>query len=202
MLRQRLSARTSFLSLLGQLVTLILALALIWYGAMLVLIAVKVSPSTVNSISGYRTAWRWLSGLDISSVSGGLTRGIVAACGVAAFLIFGFVAYKQLPRPYLTRRELPLSADREGAVTVEPRAVERLAEVAAESHRAVSTARGRYSVDGLFVDLNVRRPGDLAETMHEAQRRVAEALERHELPSMPVNITLTGFDSRNRRELQ
>ncbi len=201
MLRQRLSARTSVLSQLGQLVTLILALALIWYGAMLVLIALKVSPSTVNSISGYRTAWRWLSGLDASSVSGGLTRGIIAACGVAAFLVFGFVAFKQLPRPYLTRRELPLTADPEGTVTVEPRAIERLAEVAAESHRAVSTARGRYSVDGLFVDLSVRRPGNLADTMHDAQRRVTEALERHGLPTMPVNITLTGYDGR-RRELQ
>lgn len=201
MLRQRLSTRTSLLSQVGRLVTLILALALIWYGAMLVLIAVKVSPSTVNSISGYRTAWRWLSGLDPSTVGGGLTRGIIAACGVAAFLIFGFVAFKQLPRPYLTRRELPLIADPEGTVTVEPRAVERLAEVAAESHRAVSNARGRYSIDGLFVDLNVRRPGDLADTMRDAQRRVAEALERHELPTMPVNITLTGYDGR-RRELQ
>src|SRR5579875_3790405 len=152
MLRQRISERISLLSLLGRILPLILALALIWYGAMLILIAVKVSPSTVNSISGYRTAWRWLAGLDPSTVSGGVTRGIIAGCGVAAFLIFGFLAFKQLPRPYLTRRELRLSSDRQGAVTVEPRAVERLAEVAAQGHHAVSAARGRYSVDGLFVD--------------------------------------------------
>jgi hypothetical protein len=199
--RQRISERTSLLSLVGRIVPLILAIALIWYGAMLILLAVKVSPTTVNSISGYRTAWRWLAGLDTSTVSGGVTRGIIAACGVAAFLFFGFLAYKQLPRPYLTRRELRLSSDSQGAVTVEPRAVERLAEVAAESHHAVSSARGRHSVDGLFVDLSVRRPDNLADTMHDAQRRVADALERHQLPNMPINITLVGFEGR-RRELQ
>ena len=199
--RQRISEHVSVLGILGRIVPLILALALIWYGAMLILLAVKVSPSTVNSISGYRTAWRWLAGLDTSTVSGGVTRGIIAGCGVAAFLSFGFLAFKQLPRPYFTRRELRVSSDRQGAVIVEPRAVERLAEVAAENHHAVSAARGRYSVDGLFVDLSVSRPGDLAHTMEDAQRRVANALERHQLPTMPVNITLTGYEGR-RRELQ
>ena len=190
------------LALLGLIVPLLLALALIWYGAMLLLIAVKVSASTVNSISGYRTVWRWLSALDPSSVSGAQTRGIIAGCGVAAFLIFGFLAFKQLPRPYLTRREVSLSDDHQGEVTVGPRAIERIAEVAAETLYGVSSARGRYSVDGLFVDLSVRRPRNLADTMHDAQRRVADALERHGLPTMPVNVTLTGYDGRNRRELQ
>ena len=202
MLRQRISERISVLNLLGRVVPLILALGLIWYGAMLVLIAVKVSPSTVNSISGYRTAWRWLAGLDTSTVSGGGTRGIIAGCGVAAFLIFGYLAFKQLPRPYLTRRDLSLDSDHQGAVTVEPRAIERMAEIAVESHGAVSSARGRYSVDGLFVDLSVSRPSNLADTMQDAQRRVADALERHQLPTMPVNITLTRYEGRSRRELQ
>lgn len=199
--RQRISQRRSLVGVLGRIVPLLLALGFIWYGAMLILIAVKVSPSTVNSISGYRTAWRWLAGLDTSAVSGGATRAIVAGCGVAAFIIFGFLAYKQLPRPYLTRRELRLSSDHQGAVTVEPRAVERLAEVAAESQLAVSAARGRYSVDGLFVDVSVSRPGDLADTMEDAQHRVTNALERHDLPSMPVNVTLTSYES-TRREVQ
>ena len=200
--RQRISQRTPMLALLGLIVPLLLALALIWYGAMLLLIAVKVSPSTANSISGYRTVWRWFSALDASSVSGAQTRGIIAGCGVAAFLIFGFLAFKHLPRPYLTRRELSLSDDHQGEVTVRPRAIERIAEVAAETLYGVSYARGRYSVDGLFVDLSVRRPRNLADTMHDAQRRVADALERHGLPTMPVNVTLTGYDGRNRRELQ
>ena len=54
--RQRLRARTSPLVFFGRLLTFLFAAALIWYGAMTVLLALKVSPSTVNSISGYRTA--------------------------------------------------------------------------------------------------------------------------------------------------
>jgi hypothetical protein len=199
--RQRLRERTSPLMFVGRLVTLVFALALVWYGLMTVLLALKVSPSTVNAISGYRTAFDWLSGLTPSDVDGGATRAIIAAAGVAAFLVFGYLALKQLPRPYLARRELELTADEHGEVTVEPRAVERLAEVAAATHPAVSDARGRYSSDDLSVDLTVRRARDLAATLNEAQRRVAQALEQHELPSMPVNITLTGYDRRHRRDL-
>ena len=200
--RQRVRGRTSVLAVIGRLVPLVLALALIWYGAMLVLLAVKVSPSTVNSISGYRTAFNWLSDLTPAKVDGATTRAILAGAGVLAFLVFGFLALKQLPRPYLARRDLSLSADDRGEVLVEPRAIERLAEVAAGAHVAVSGARGRYSVDALSVDLSVRRARDLADTLQDTQRRVADALEQHELPAMPINVTLTGYDRRHRRELQ
>ncbi|MBV9048768.1 MAG: hypothetical protein JOY58_10900 [Solirubrobacterales bacterium] len=199
--RQRVRERPSLLAVLGRIVPLVLALTLIWYGAMLVLLALKVSPATVNQISGYRTAFDWLSGLTPAKVDGAGTRAIVAGAGVVAFFAFGFLAFKQLPRPYLARQVLSLTADSHGEVDVEPRAVERLAEIAASTHPAVSDARGRYSIDDLSVDLDVRRARDLAGTLEDTQRRVADALERHELPAMPVNITLSGYDRRNRREL-
>jgi hypothetical protein len=66
----------------------------------------------------------------------------------------------------------------------------------------VSGARGRYSLDDLTVNLTVHRARDLAGSLDDAQRRVAEALDQHELPSMPVNVTLTGYDRRSRRDLQ
>jgi hypothetical protein len=202
MLRQRLRDRTSPLMFLGRLVTLVFGLALVWYGLMTLLLALKVSPSTINTISGYRRTFDWLSGLTPADVDGAATRAILAAAGVVAFLVFGYLAFKQLPRPYLARRELELTADDRGEVTVEPRAVERLAEVAAATHPAVTDARGRYSSDDLSVDLTVRRARDLAGTLHDAQHRVAQALEQHELPAMPVNVTLTGYDRRHRRDLQ
>lgn len=198
--RQRIRERPSVLMVVGRIVPLVLALGLVWYGLMLVLLAVKVSPSTVNAISGYRTAFNYLSGLTPDDVDGGVTRAIIAGSGIAAFVVFGYLAVKQLPRPYLARRELPLAADEHGAVSVEPRAIERIAEVAASRHSAVTAARGRYSVDDLAVDVSVRRARDLATTLHDAQQRVADALEEHELPAMAVNITLTGYD-RQRREL-
>jgi hypothetical protein len=198
--RQRIRERPSVLMVVGRIVPLVLALGLMWYGLMLVLLALKVSPSTVNAISGYRTAFNYLSGLTPDDVDGGVTRAVIAASGIAAFLVFGYLAVKQLPRPYLARRELPLAADEHGEVSVEPRAIERIAEVAASRHSAVTAARGRYSVDDLAVDVSVRRARDLATTLHDAQQRVADALEEHELPAMAVNITLTGYD-RQRREL-
>jgi hypothetical protein len=199
--RQRVRERTSVLMVVGRLVPLVLALALIWYGAMLVLLAAKVSPSTLNGLSGYRTAYNYLSGLTPADVGGGGTRAILAGAGVAAFLVFGYLAFKQLPRPYLARRELSLVDDAQGEVVVAPRAIERVAEVAAKAHPAVSDATGRYSVDDLTVDVNVRRASDVARILQSAQVRVVEALEQHELPAMPVNITLNGYDSRSRREL-
>ena len=199
--RQRVRERPSVLAVVGRLVPLVLALALIWYGAMLVLLAAKVSPSTVNGLSGYRTAYNYLSGLTPADVDGSGTRAILAGAGVAAFLVFGYLAFKQLPRPYLARRELTLADDARGAVVVEPRAIERMAEVAAKAHPAITNARGRYSVDDLTVDVNVRRARDLAQVLQSAQVRVVEALEQHELPPMPVNITLIGYDRRSGREL-
>jgi hypothetical protein len=198
--RQRIRERPSILMVVGRIVPLVLALGLMWYGLMLVLLALKVSPSTVNAISGYRTAFNYLSGLTPDDVDGSMTRAIIAGSGIAAFLVFGYLALKQLPRPYLTRRELPLATDERGEVSVEPRAIERIAEIAATRHSAVTAARGRYSVDDLAVDVSVRRARDLATTLHDAQQRVADALEEHELPAMAVNITLTGYD-RQRREL-
>jgi hypothetical protein len=199
--RQRVRERPSALVVIGRVVVVVLALGLIWYGAMVVLLAVKVSPSTVNHISGYRTAFDWLSGLTPAKVDGAGTRAIVAGAGIAAFLIFGFLAFKQLPRPYLARRDLPLSDDAHGEVIVEPRAIERLAELAAGEHRDVIGVRGRYSVDDLSIDLEIRRAGELADTLRDAQRRVVEALEQHELPTMPINVTLTGYERRHKREL-
>lgn len=199
--RQRLRERTSVWVVIGRIVPLLLALALIWYGAMLLLLALKVSPSTVNQLSGYGTAFNWLSGLTPAKVDGAQTRAIIAGAGVAAFLVFGFLALKQLPRPYLARQELPLTSDPHGEVNVEPRALERLAEIAARADPAVRDARGRYSIDDLSVYLDVRRARGLADTLQDAQQRVADALERHELPTMPVNVTLSGYDRRQRREL-
>jgi hypothetical protein len=196
--RQRIRERPSILMVVGRIVPLVLALGLMWYGLMLVLLALKVSPSTVNAISGYRTAFNYLSGLTPNDVDGSVTRAIIAGSGLAAFLVFGYLALKQLPRPYLARRELPLATDEHGEVYLAPRAIERIAEVAASMHPAVTAAQGRYSVDDLAVHVSVRRARDLATTLHDAQQRVAHALEQHELPAMAVNITLTGYDRQGR----
>src|SRR5581483_31082 len=200
--RQRLRERRSSLLLGGRLLALLVGLALFWYGLMVLLLAVKVSPATVNSLSGYRTAYDWISGLTPADVDGSDTRAIIAGSGVVAFLLFGYLAIKQLPRPYLARRELPLASDPQGELKIEPRAMERLAEVAATSEAGITDARGRYSVDDLAVEVTVRRARNVAVTLKAAQDRVVGALAEHGLPSMPVNVTLSSYDRRERRELR
>ena len=119
MVRQRLRIGSSPLALLGRIVLVLFALALVWYGAMLVLLAFKVSPHTVNQLSGYRSAYDYLARLKREDITGD-TRLIAGVAGLAGFLVFGYLAFKELPRPYLTRSELRLVDDERGIVQDRP----------------------------------------------------------------------------------
>lgn len=176
------------------------ALGLVWYGAMLVTLSLKVSPDAVDSISGYRSAFDFLAGLEPGDVTGEV-RIILGVSGLAAFLVLGFLAWKEIPRPYLARTDVTLASDPRGVVVVEPRAIERAAETGAALHPAVGDVSARFGDDEVTVDLAVSRAGDVAVVLREVQRRVADALARHELPIVPVNVAVTGFDNQRRREL-
>lgn len=201
MFRQRLRTRTSPLRLVGRLLTFVFALALIWYGAMTILGALKLSPHTINSISAYRTIYNYLAGLTPHDVTGGKTRGILAGAGVLAFLIFGYLAFKEIPRPRRARRDLGLVSDGRGEVIVEPRAIERLAETAAQEDPAITDATSLYGREDLTVNVTTSRARNLAGTLRATQQRVIDALKEHELPVVPVNVTLAGYNRRQRREL-
>lgn len=200
MLRQRLRLRRSAVAHLGRALLAALCLALIWYGLMLVLLALKVSPEAVNSISGYRTAYDALAGLTAEDVNPS-TRLIAAPVGLIAFVFFGYVALKQLPRPHLTRADLRIAEDERGVVDVEPRAIERIAELAVGAQDSVTGVRARFETDRLAVELTARRAREVPETLREAQHRVREAIGDHNLAQLPVDVTLTGFDRKQRREL-
>lgn len=200
-IRQRIRARGSAFAVVGLLPLVPVALGLIWYGAMLVALAFKAPPETVNAISGYREAYDYLADLQAADVTGN-ARLIAALAGLAAFALFAFLAWKQVPRPYLARSDLALSEDGRGTSTVEPRAIERAAEVASCGHPSVSDATGRYGEDGIAVDIDVKRAGDVPGTLRDVQRRVGAALKQHDLPDTPVSVTLTGFARQRRRELE
>lgn len=199
-LRQRVRTRRPSLGRIGDLLVLLFALALVWYGLMIGLLAAKVSPGTVNSISGYRSAFDFLSGLGPDDL-GGWKRAVIAGAGVLAFLILGYAAWKALPRPYLARHDLRLADDERGHVTLAPRAVERLAETAAEHTRGISGAASRYGDDGVSVNVSVSGARDAAAVLRRAQGEVREALARHGLPPLDVSLTLTGYDPKHKREL-
>ncbi|MBB4660480.1 hypothetical protein [Conexibacter arvalis] len=200
MLRQRLRENVSPV-VVGRFITFLFALALIWYGAMTVLLAVKASPATVNSISGYRSAFDWLAALSPGDVDGSPARPIIAGAGLVAFLLFGYLAYKEIPRPHFARRDLRLVTDERGEVRVEPRAIERLAETAAQEDPSVTDATGRYGDDDLVVSITVRRARNVATTLRGARERVIDALHDHDIPAGVVNVTLAHYDRRHKREL-
>lgn len=200
-LRQRVRTRRPALGRLGDLLVLLFALALLWYGLMTVLLAAKASPSTVNSISGYRTAYDFLAGLTPADL-GGWKRAVIAGAGLLAFLVLGYAAWKALPRPYLARHDLRLADDERGHVTLAPRAVERLAETAAERSSGIAGAASRFGGDAIAVNVSVSRARDVADVLRGAQGEVRDALARHGLPAFDVSMTLTGYDAKQqKREL-
>jgi hypothetical protein len=200
-LRQRLRLRTSPLRLVGRLVLVIFALILVWWGALTILLALGVEPKTVEALSGYRSVFDWGAGLDEADVTDGV-RLVSGLGGLAAFLLFGFLALKELPRPYLARSDVRLEEEQRGATDVNPRAIERVGELAAGEHAAVSSARGRLEGETLVLELRARRARELASTLRAVQERAVAALRRHELPVRGVDVTLTGFERTTRRELQ
>jgi len=187
---------------IGRLLVAVFALALIWYGVMVVLLALKFAPGPIDAISGYRSAFDVLAGLTAQDITP-TVRAITAGAGVVCLMVFGLVAYRALPRPYITRRPLELAAgDGHGDVRVGARAIERLAEHAAREHPGVASASGRFATDALTVGVGVHRPGELAELLPDVQRRVRSQLERHELPVLRVDVTLTGVESEPQRRVR
>lgn len=201
MLRQRLRVRSSSLALLGTAVLVLLALVLVYYGAMLLALSLKVSPGAIDAISGYGSVYDSLAGIEPGDV-GASERLIAGIAGLVALLVFGLLAYKELPRPYLARSSLRLGEpgdDERGATEVGARAIERAAEAAALDQPAVSAARGRYGTDELTIGVTMRRASEVPDALRDVQRLVRASLERHGIPALPVNVTLTGFDASNRR---
>jgi hypothetical protein len=200
MQRQRLRIGTSPLVLLGRIVLVIFALALVWYGTMLVLLAFKVSPHTVNQLSGYRSAYNYLAGLKPRDITPN-TRLIAGLAGLAGFLVFGYLAFKEIPRPYLARSALRLVDDDHGVVDVAPRAIERAVESSALELDAVREAAARYAGNELTVNISVTRARGLPDMLRSVRAQAQTQLAAHGLPELPVNVTLTAFERTRRREL-
>lgn len=194
MLRQRIRVERSTLVVLGQIVTVLISLALVWYGLVLGLMAIGVlAPDTANALTGYRSLFDELAALTEGDVDG-IVRLFTGVGGLLAFLVLGWLALKQIPRPQLARGELLVAHDERGEVTLAPRAFERAAESAALEGDAVTGAAGRYGGDDVSVDITVDRALEVADTLRDVQRRVRLALSRHELPEVPVHVTVTRFD--------
>lgn len=199
MLRQRIRFRTFPLRALNRVLVVLLALALIWGGVAVALLAVKVGRASVSDVTGYRQLYRSVTGIASGDVQGS-TRAWIAGAGVLCFLLFGLLAFKSLPRPYRARRVLELELDHEerGELTVAPAAVEHMAELAASQDERVASASGRYLSRALEVNVSLRRSPDLAEALTSVQSAVGDALEVHGLPAAPVTVTFASYQQPER----
>ena len=200
MIRQRLHLRTPALALATRALTLLLAAILIWYGTMLVLLAAKVSPHTVNSLSAYRTMYDWLAKLKMSDFSA-LRRLLVGFGGLFAFVALVYLALQELPRPHRVRHDISLERATSGSLTIEPRAIERLAEIAACANEDVRSSLALLQDEELTLNVGVRSAPRVVDTLADVRKRVIAELARHELPVMPVNVTVTQFEPITGRNL-
>ena len=197
--RQRLRSHTSPVSFVGRLVLILTCLAAIWYGLMVLALALGfLRADVVDSVSYLYSGFNFLTGLQPSDFGSVVARVAMIAGGLLAFLVFGYLALKEIPRPYLARHSVELGEDDRGVVAVQPRAIERAAEGAALGNPTVAAATGRYSDDDLEVDVSVSQPRDVPETLRDVQQRVRDALGRHDLPPHPVSVILTGYEPSER----
>lgn len=200
MTRQRVNLRTPALAYVVRALTVLLGLAVFWYGLMVVLLAVKVSPHTVNSISAYRSLYHDAAGLRESDFSTAV-RLVAGIAGVLVFFACVFLALQEVPRPYLARGSFTVGEHDRGATEVAPRALERAAEIAAAANHQVTAVRGRLGDEQLDVEIRLRTARSVADALRDVQARVRDALELHGLPTFPVHVTLTGYDQFTKREL-
>lgn len=185
----------------GRLLAVVFGAALAYYGAMLVLLACKVSPDVVDELCGYRTAFDYLSGLGAGDVSSA-DRLIVALVALALGLLATALLWIGRPRLYLARHEVRLAETDRGVTEIGPRAMERAVESAALEHPAVVGARARYGERGIALAVTAGRAADLVTTLNEIEDRAHRSLERHEIDLGRVDLTLAGYSSTNGRELQ
>ena len=197
MIRQRVNIRRAPWALLVRMLAIAFAVALIYGGVLDALLALKaVGPNEIERLSDYHTIFHWLANLH----RGQFTTAVALIAGIGGlfvFLFFVFLAGQALPRPYLARTDLGLESSG-GATIVRPRAVERIAEVAANGNARVMGVTGRLGDDELNVDVGLDDAGEAVATLGDVRRRVAEGLKEHQIPPMPVNVTLTGYEPTRR----
>lgn len=201
MWRQRVRVESSTVAALAARgLAALIGLALLYYGAMLFLLAVKVDPGTIDDLSGYREAYDYLAGLEADDF-GASERLLIGLVALAVGLAAAFLAWRALPRPHLARGAVTLREGDTGDTEVQPRAMERAVECAAIDHEEVDRARARYEDGKLVLSVSARNAARLVETLRELEGLAHASLDRHDLKVDRVDLILTSYKSSNRREL-
>lgn len=201
MIRSHASSPQRLASTLSAFLTVVLALILIWYGAMLALLAVKVSPHAINAISGYHSLYNDIVGVRHGDFTTGV-RLVAGISGLVAFILLTMLAGQRLIGRRGHRRDVTLEHGDRGTTTVQPRAIERLAEIAACLSDEVSSASGRLARETLDVQITTLRANTAPQALREAHDQIVSALACHELPVHTTNVTVTDYEPTNKRQLK
>ena len=202
MLRQRVHLESSGVAAaVARVLVVLVGAAFVFYGVMLVMLATKVSPSTVNSTTVYPTAYPIPSALAAPDTRGA-DRGIVAAAGLLISLGALYLLWRALPKPHLARHPVLLSSEEIGETVVRPRAMERVVELAALEDSRVVGARARFDDDVVVLNLKAKDALHLVDILRGARERARESLDRHGLDLEQVDVTFIGYEASTRRELK
>lgn len=199
--RQRLGLPSGILTTLGQKLMLVVGLALIWGGAVVVLLTAGVAPADVQTYTGFRSVYDELAAVGPASWSD-TTATIIAIAGVLLFVVLLRLGWAQRITPHLARTDVVLTDDEIGTVTVNPRAIERAAEVAAGRGAAVHAVRARLGEDDITITIHARGADEIPDTLRGAQERVRAALQDAGTPQETVRVVVTRFTAPSTRELR
>ncbi len=202
-MRQRVHLSSTWRTTLGKLLCAVVALAVAWFGLALLLVALGAAPDDVDRWLGYRTAYDAVAGLDGTGVEATWRIGL-AVGGLLACVVLLALAWAQVPKPELARHDIELVPGGDaapatpGETTVNARAVERAAELAALSVGGIDAARARLDGAEVVVALRATRADGLPDTLLAARSAADDALTDHGFEGLDARVVLAGFDKEPR----
>lgn len=199
--RLRMHRARGFRRGLARLVSAALGLGIAYYAALALLLALKVDPHTIDTISGYSAAYDRLARLEPGDATA-RTRLIAGLGGLGTFAVASWLALGLVPRPRVGAAPILLASDDLGHITVAPRAVETAARAAAMQHAAIDGAGARYADGHVEVSVALCRADAVGEALRDVDQAVHAALERCGLPAPTVRVTMTRYRPTTSRELR
>lgn len=200
--RRRAGLPTGISTTLGQKLMFVVAVGLIYGGAVALALAAGVSGGDLDQITGAARLQDELASVDL----GAWSQAVTIAVGVGGVVLAGILlrlAWAQRLVPQRTRlaRDLEPDARAPGTTTIQPRAIERAAELASADDPGVRAAKATLSGRDLAVQLHVRDAERFPELLRGAQQRTRDALVAAGLAGeFDVRLTITRISTSSRTE--
>lgn len=199
--RKRTGLPSGFATTLGQKLMFVIALGLIYGGVVALALAAGVSGRDLEQFTGAGWLQDELASIDLASWSQSTTIA-VAIGGVVLAALCVRLAWAQRLVPQRTRLAHELETDGVGRTTVQPRAIERAAELASTEDPGVRAAKATLTADEITVHLHVRDAERLPDLLRAAKSRTTAALSAAGMADdVDVRLTVTRYSTPSRTEL-